>query len=64
MNNKPSRIFEYIWAIISIIVLVTAVYGTIKNGISNSWVLFILFIIALMMYYARKMQSKNNNGIQ
>jgi len=61
MKNKPARIFEYIWAFISILLLFTAIYGTIKNGIQNSWILYILFCISLMMYFARRMQSNKPN---
>jgi len=64
MNNNPSKNFQYIWAVISIVVLGTALYSTFKNGLKNSWVLYFMFLIAFMMYFIRKMQSKNNNGFQ
>jgi len=64
MNNNPSRIFQYIWAIVSILALGTAVYSTAKYGLQNSWILYLLFLIAFMMYFVRRMQANNNNGIQ
>jgi hypothetical protein len=64
MNNNPSKIFQYIWAIISLLALGTAIYSTAQNGLKNSWILYLLFLIALMMYFVRRMQANNNSGIQ
>jgi undecaprenyl pyrophosphate phosphatase UppP len=64
MSHNSTKTFQYIWATISLLVLGTAIYNTFLYGLQNSWFLYILFIIAGMMFLLRRIQAKNNSGIQ
>jgi hypothetical protein len=64
MSPNLTKIFQYIWATITLLVLGTAIYNTFIYGLQSSWFLYVLSIIAGMMFFLRRTQAKNNSGIQ
>jgi type IV secretory pathway TrbL component len=61
MNRKISYIIEIIWLVIGIFCLLLGFRKTIQYGFSNSYVFYILAVLAFLMYslrnYLRKSQK-------
>jgi len=51
---KPNRLFEYIWLSTGILCFVMGINRTIHQGIVESYVFFILALVAIAMFYFRK----------
>ncbi|HBF88383.1 MAG TPA: hypothetical protein DDX39_07035 [Bacteroidales bacterium] len=63
MNKAFSYIVEIVWLIISIISFLIAIYETYLAGISESYMFFIVTIVALIMFLFRRflrLNHKNN----
>lgn len=62
MNSRTSYILEILWLLIGVGCLVLGINRTCKVGFNNSYMLFILSLVAFIMYslrrYARKSQEK------
>jgi len=62
IQNKASRILEYIWIIISLLSLAIAVQNTINGNWENARMFYIFVPIALgMFFFRRNLRKKNNN---
>ena len=60
MNNKFTRILEWIWGITSIAVFGTAIYSTLHSGFRQSLVLYLFLLIAVSMFLMRRNMRKKN----
>jgi 4-hydroxybenzoate polyprenyltransferase len=58
MIKTLAFIVELIWLALSIFSFVSGVYTTIKLGISESYLFFIISVISILMYFYRKMLRK------
>jgi len=63
-KNKFPYILEITWAIVAIIALGIALHSTFTNGFSKSIVLYLLVLVAFLMYFVRRNRrtyEKNDN---
>jgi hypothetical protein len=60
MNNKAPRIFEYIWLVTSILALFTSLYSTLRLGVKNSIMMYVITMLAFAMYFMRRRMGKQN----
>jgi 4-hydroxybenzoate polyprenyltransferase len=62
MNNKISYILEIIWLLIAVACLVLGFYRTYKIGLGHSYMIFIISIIAFVMYSIRRYIRKSQRN--
>lgn len=58
--GKTSVIMESIWFVLAVLCLALAIYATIKQGINQSYMFFILSAVAALMGGLRMYRRKNN----
>lgn len=63
MNSLP-KVLEYIWLALAAVCLVMAVHATIKVGFANSYMFYILVVVALLMFLLRRFRRKSNESNQ
>jgi flagellar biogenesis protein FliO len=60
------KILEYTWLVLAVVCLGLAIHSTVKFGFGQSYMLFILTFVAVLMYllrrYRRKSLSSSNNS--
>ncbi|MPQ48621.1 hypothetical protein GCQ56_16570 [Marinifilum sp. N1E240] len=65
MNQKVPFILEIVWLIVMISSASAAVYRTFENGFSENIILYVIAILAALMYtsrrYLRKSREKNQS---
>ncbi len=65
MKQKLPFILEIIWFVVMIVALAAAIHRTIESGFSNNILLYVIALIALLMFasrrYIRKLQEKNQS---
>lgn len=49
---------EFIWALLALISLLLGIYATFTDGITQSYPLFIIALIAVGMYFLRRRMRK------
>ena len=60
-SNSLNNILEIFWLIISIMTLATGVHATFTHGLRNSYMFFIMTILAFLLYLARRrLRIKNS----
>ncbi|MDX9770730.1 MAG: hypothetical protein RBT19_10215 [Tenuifilaceae bacterium] len=62
--NSIHKVLEYIWLILSVICLVLAIHATLKIGFAQSYMFFILAVVALLMFFLRRFRRKSNESNQ
>jgi len=56
MKNKKNKLntFEILWFATAILCLIAAIHQTYKEGFSESYILFIFTVMAILMYVLRR----------
>jgi len=64
-SNNLNNILEIFWLIITILTLVTGIHSSFKHGFKNSYIFFIMTILAFLLYLARRtLRIKNSTDNQ
>ncbi|MBN1989126.1 MAG: hypothetical protein JW783_07020 [Bacteroidales bacterium] len=58
--NKLSVVLETIWIVLAVVCLGMGIYATSKAGIGQSYMFFLLSVLALLMFVARRRKRLNN----
>jgi len=61
MKNKPFRVLEVTWLVLSIMCLFAGFHKTYLFGFKNSYIFFLLAALAFLMYTVRKYMRKNSD---
>lgn len=65
MKQKLPFILEMIWFVVMIVAIAAAIHKTMESSFSNSILLYVIAIIAALMFasrrYMRKLQEKNES---
>ncbi|MDX9845440.1 MAG: hypothetical protein RBT74_00540 [Tenuifilaceae bacterium] len=48
------RILEVVWLILAVVCLGFAIYATVTVGIDQSYMFFVLALVAVLMYFIRR----------
>lgn len=51
-------ILEMIWLVLTIFCLALGIYETVRNGLASSYILFLLALLAGLMYFIRRGRRK------
>lgn len=66
MGGVVPKALEIIWLILAVICLGLGIHSTIGKGLNESYMFFILTLVALLMFalrrYRRKSLSSNQSG--
>ena len=58
MNALP-KVLEIIWVVLALVCLALAINSTIKFGLENSYMFYILSAVALGMFLLRRFRRKS-----
>ncbi|KAF5079689.1 hypothetical protein DSECCO2_126820 [anaerobic digester metagenome] len=58
--NKLSVVLETIWVILAVVCLGMGIYATSKAGLEQSYMFFLLSVLALLMFFARRRKRLSN----
>ncbi|MBI9059614.1 hypothetical protein L3049_19105 [Labilibaculum sp. DW002] len=65
MKQKLPFILEIIWFVVMIVALAAAIHKTTQSGFSESILLYVIALVATLMFasrrYMRKLQEKNQS---
>jgi len=61
--NKRSILIETMWLIIAVVTLLIAIYETTRKPITETYPLYIIPGISVMMFSLRRTIRKNNNKL-
>ncbi|MDD3567504.1 MAG: hypothetical protein PHT92_03800 [Bacteroidales bacterium] len=62
--NSIHKVLEYIWLILSVVCLGMAIHATLKVGFGQSYMFYILAVVALLMFFLRRSRRKANESKQ
>lgn len=60
MNKNYNAIFEGIWAVMTIVCIISGIHQTINEGFGESYMFFILAVIAFLMFLIRRHKRKTS----
>ncbi|PIP54190.1 MAG: hypothetical protein COX07_06680 [Bacteroidetes bacterium CG23_combo_of_CG06-09_8_20_14_all_32_9] len=62
MNKKGAIILEYVWLALTIFAALTGSYKVIKNGFDESYIFFIIAVVAAFMFILRHAMRRYTNN--
>jgi len=63
MKNKLIFALEIIWLTVSILSLLAGIYQSYRIGLNKSYLFFIIFFIAILMYLFRRQMRKSRKNL-
>ncbi len=64
MKKNKTNIFEVLWLITAILCFIAAIHQTYREGFSESYILFIFTVLAVIMYLLRRYLRINKKSDQ
>lgn len=60
MNKTVSFILEIFWLIVGVLAIATGIHQTLKQGLKESWLFFLISVVGFTMYFMRRNLRKKS----
>jgi len=59
MNNNVLKFLEITWLAIAVFALAAGIYNLLKTGLTESYLLFVISAVSLLMFFYRRKMRKS-----